>query len=137
MPDEQNVLDSEVWNCPNAFDNLCPMRWEELSWTLRPGVRFCKVCQKKVFKVSTPEQFIEHGNAGHCVAIKSNHRPSDMEAEQWLGEPSDEMLAQADEAAKRVQRWWAQVVISEPKFESEAMEVVKGELKSKASRYFT
>jgi uncharacterized protein (TIGR02996 family) len=54
------------------FDVECPMRWESLTRTDDPLVRFCEGCRKKVFYCGTVEQAQRHAWFGHCIAVDSH-----------------------------------------------------------------
>lgn len=60
---------ADVHNC---FKFNCPKKWSSLDTTDDPSVRNCSTCHKPVFLVRTPEEFINHAQQSHCVAINPN-----------------------------------------------------------------
>jgi uncharacterized protein (TIGR02996 family) len=69
-----------VENCELQFDFECPKRWEKLTTTADPAVRFCDSCQQNVYHCGSVEQAERHAWAGHCVAVDSRTRrkPGDL-----------------------------------------------------------
>jgi uncharacterized protein (TIGR02996 family) len=58
-----------VENCPVRFAFRCPRKWENLTPTEDPAVRFCGGCQKSVHYCGTLAEARQHARAGHCVAV--------------------------------------------------------------------
>src|SRR5579862_499842 len=72
---EEARLASELWNCPGAFQMLCPREWKLLARTADPAVRYCSACAQNVHLCTTPREFVERGNQGHCVAVPTDRAP--------------------------------------------------------------
>ena len=58
-----------IENCPVRFAFRCPRKWENLTPTEDPAVRFCHACQKSVHYCGTLGEARRHARAGHCVAV--------------------------------------------------------------------
>lgn len=86
-PTKANPGETEVWNCDNAFEFVCPRKWESLSQTEEPGVRFCGVCSQNVYLCETPLEFVSQGNLGRCVAIRKEVRPAEGFTDYAMGGP--------------------------------------------------
>ncbi len=57
-----------IENCPLAFE--CHKKWSELAKIQAYNhVRYCGECQKPVFKVTNEDQYKQHAEKGHCVAL--------------------------------------------------------------------
>jgi len=75
------VLDrTPVENCAVHFAYACPKRWEALDLTEDTSIRFCEVCQRRVYYCTTLKQARRHAEAGDCVALNStlNWRSGDL-----------------------------------------------------------
>jgi hypothetical protein len=51
----------EVWNCENAFELICPRKWESLKETDSSDMRYCEVCRQNVFLCESAEEFVQQG----------------------------------------------------------------------------
>ena len=72
-----NPSETELWNCENAFEFICPRRWESLSRTESPDIRYCEVCSQNVYLCESPTEFVRQGNLGRCVAIPIKVKPKE------------------------------------------------------------
>lgn len=54
-------------NC--RFKRPCPMKWDDLVPTERPGVRYCPQCDRGVHLCRTGEELRAALQANRCVAI--------------------------------------------------------------------
>jgi hypothetical protein len=95
--------EKQLWNCGSwsIFEFLCPKTWEKLSLTDDADMRFCSVCRKDVFLCSTPEDFIEFGRSGKCVAILPSQTKG-FASGSWLGYPSQKSL----DSVASARRFW-------------------------------
>ncbi|WP_339727711.1 hypothetical protein [uncultured Gimesia sp.] len=123
MADLLNNLDSELWNCEHAFSNLCPKRWAELTPTDTPRVRFCDVCSENVTYCTTPEEFVQLGNAGQCVAVPDGYNFSSLRR-MLLGKPSVKAIQSIRDRQERTANWWHTVIQSAPEFGKAALEEI-------------
>jgi hypothetical protein len=101
----------EVWNCQAPLSVECPLQWDNLEPTEASDIRFCNVCQRKVFYCETPDRFIEAARQGRCVALpaKFDHQhPSNPNSR--MGLPSEEGFAAMAESS----RWWDYVKENDP-----------------------
>ncbi|MEL7314331.1 MAG: hypothetical protein AAFN08_05185 [Cyanobacteria bacterium J06559_3] len=110
------VLNSELWNCENAFEIKCPMRWASLKPTDHKDVRHCDRCRQSVYRCYSAEEFVEHGNAGRCVAIPEHVVPGLERTTELLGRVSSEGLERMMEESRERQLWWHNVTASNPEF---------------------
>lgn len=110
------ILTSEIWNCENAFEIKCPMRWDSLRPTGQPDVRHCNRCQQNVYRCHSAEEFVEHGNAGRCVAIPENMVPGLERGTKLLGRVTSDGLQRMMEESGKRQAWWHSVATSNPEF---------------------
>ena len=60
---------SRVWDCERMFRKRCPQSWQILDSTPVAEVRHCRECDRDVYLCRTPNDFVAHGERGHCVAI--------------------------------------------------------------------
>lgn len=109
---EPDIANSELWNCPNLLSFKCPQHWDALSPTSAPAVRSCSICQRDVHRCETAEEFIRHGQLGHCVAIPSELTPGELTG-GWLGEPSDEVVRESELHNDRIHELWSKVIATE------------------------
>src|SRR5438552_2196635 len=115
-----NELLSELWNCPSNFDVKCPTEWEKLKATNDDSVRFCNVCQQKVHLCKTPDEFVAHGNQGHCVATPKRTFPAIMST-MMMGRPSLEAVRRLECEQDTARDWWSRTLAQLPQFEHESM----------------
>jgi uncharacterized protein (TIGR02996 family) len=68
-------------NCRVAFKFECPKKWEQLTLTGDPLVRFCESCRKGVHYCGAIQEAQEHAWAGHCVAVdcRVDRKPGDLD----------------------------------------------------------
>jgi hypothetical protein len=126
LTDDQlcNFETGDVWNCPNAFEFVCPRYWESLEPTADPGIRFCGICQQQVYRCTTPLEFVSHGELGHCVAIPEGYTPVSIGTE-LLGRPSPQARRRYEERNRTVRQWWREVLDMQPRFALAALSVVR------------
>ena len=113
-------INTQVWNCQHAFSNLCPKRWSELTPTDQPGVRFCSVCSENVAYCTTPNEFVQLGNAGKCVAVPEQQTP-DCLGQMLMGRPSVSAMKSFRDRQQQTANWWHDVIELEPKFGEEML----------------
>ncbi len=111
----------ELWNCRNAFEFVCPRYFDSLQPTEDPEVRFCAVCQEKVYRCATPLDFVRHGELGHCVAIPETFDPMGAFCTEMLGRPSRADIEENERHVRVVRTWWSEVLSQRPKFAPEAI----------------
>lgn len=94
-------LSRQLWNCGawSIFGFLCPKTWASLSPTDDVSKRLCSLCKEHVFLCSTPEDLVELGRSGKCVAILPNHTRQLANA-SYLGRPSKALLDSSADAKK-------------------------------------
>lgn len=56
------------------FELPCPRRWEHLQPTLDAGVRFCGVCEARVYHCETATEARKHAAIGRCVSLVTDER---------------------------------------------------------------
>lgn len=95
----------QLWNCSawSIFQFLCPQTWNNLSPTDNADVRHCSVCKEKVYLCSTPENLVNLGRSGKCVAILPSHARSITHG--YLGRPSRSSQLLADRVTN-ARRFW-------------------------------
>jgi hypothetical protein len=75
------------------LDLECPIRWQSLTGTDDPLVRFCEGCKKKVFYCPSIEQALRHASLGHCIAVNSHLTRSEGDVPiNLLRDPEEQML---------------------------------------------
>ena len=62
-------LQATVSRCGRWFRFRCPKEWKLLSPTSEVGVRFCGVCQQKVYFAATEEELRKLASEGRCAAF--------------------------------------------------------------------
>jgi uncharacterized protein (TIGR02996 family) len=55
--------------CRLRFRFQCPARWDKLTPTAAPKVRFCESCRRSVHYCDTIDDARQHATAGECVAV--------------------------------------------------------------------
>jgi hypothetical protein len=102
-----------IWNCPTLSLPLlsyeCPQSWDALPETADPTLRHCPACKQVVRLCQTPEEFIEAGERGECVAIPKDVLPIRM-CGYRVGRPSRESVAEDRADMLRFVRWWSGVI---------------------------
>lgn len=116
-----NLYTVELWNCRNAFEFVCPRYFAELDPTNNPDVRFCGVCQERVYLACTPLDFVTHGELGHCVAIPEGYDPMGGFSKETLGRPTPQDIEERDNRIAVVRAWWQAVLAEQPRFAPEAI----------------
>jgi hypothetical protein len=111
----------ELWNCRNAFEFVCPRYFSELEPTDDSEVRFCGVCQERVYQCRTPLDFVTHGELGHCVAIPENYSPVGAFCTETLGRPTCQDIEERDRRVAAIRGWWLGVLDQQPRFAPEAI----------------
>ena len=68
---------SKVACCSSEFylDFECPMTWGELRPTRQADVRYCDVCDSKVYFVTSEKAAFRRAHKGHCVCLVSDLPP--------------------------------------------------------------
>ena len=59
----------QIRNCPPLFAFECPKLWQELEPTEEEHRRYCSTCEKSVYECNTPEELVNLGAEGKCVAL--------------------------------------------------------------------
>ncbi len=111
-----------VWDCEPRFRLKCSVLWESLEATANGDVRHCRMCDKDVHLCRTPDDFVAHGEQGHCVAVPSNLGPGHM-----LGEPTNERVLKDKEDYDRGMAWWNAVARRGTSLDNERMEHIRAE----------
>lgn len=119
----------DVWNCENAFQNACPKKWESLEPTENDGLRYCDVCDQKVHLCETPEQFVQLGNAGHCVAVPNANHPIHLNL-MALGRPSPESIRKLEQKKEKAEQWWSAAIAHNPTFQDDAFAIIEGSIEA-------
>ncbi len=118
------ILSSEVWNCENAFEVECPMKWANLTPTDTNGVRGCDSCDQLVHLCHTASEFVERGNAGQCVAIPEVIVPG-RPPRGLLGRPYGATLKKIRKQTEARKSWWREVNESDPEFNVRENRIVR------------
>jgi hypothetical protein len=116
-----NLATVELWNWHNAFEFVSPRYFSELQPTDDPDVRFCGVCQERVYRAHTPLDFITHGELGHCVAIPEGFAPMGTLCTETLGRPTRPDIEERDRRVRDARAWWQRVLAEQPQFAPEAI----------------
>jgi hypothetical protein len=119
---------SELWNCPSAFQMLCPREWKLLSRTDDPRVRYCSACAQNVYLCSTPREFVYRGNKGQCVAVPSDCTPK-LATRFLMGRIAPSAIEDLVEEQKTAQEYWADVMAQKPAFEAESLAALAEKIK--------
>jgi len=122
-----NPSETELWNCENAFEFVCPRQWESLRQTESPDIRYCEVCSQNVYLCETPVEFVRQGNLGRCVAIRQEVTPREVYKKYRMGRISysEERAKQRQENYEREEGWWKSVVAINPTFNREAIDEIR------------
>ncbi len=51
------------------FEFECPKKWDALELTNDGDTRFCKSCERSVYRVTSEREFDEYAARGECVAL--------------------------------------------------------------------
>lgn len=123
-PAKMDPSNTQVWNCENAFDFVCPRQWESLGKTEDPSVRFCGVCSENVYLCDTPLEFVTQGNLGRCVAIPANVKPCQTANPHTMGRVAASTERQWQQTCEYVKEWWSGVLANEPTFNREEIDEI-------------
>ena len=107
----------EVWNCKLVTGTPCEMGWNSLTPTDNQRVRICEECKQEVIRCHSPEEFVQLGNAGKCVAIPKGKSPSKLNSTPRFGTPSVKKT-------NHTETWWQAVVAANPEFSTDGMEAI-------------
>ena len=122
------ILTSEIWNCEHAFEIECPMKWADLEPTETNRVRHCHSCDQLVHLCETPQEFVDHGNAGRCVAVPEIMVPG-RERRAVLGKVSPESMKKSRNQSKDRHNWWLVASSSKPEFNTDGFQYVRTSLR--------
>ena len=128
-PVKMNPSETELWNCENAFEFVCPRKWESLGQTETPDIRYCEVCSQNVYLCETPREFVSQGNLGRCVAIRKEVTPTEAFpfpshiVGRFKRAPEDEQ--QLEERYEREKDWWKRVSALSPTFNVEEIDEIR------------
>jgi hypothetical protein len=67
---------AEIENCSSGFLSRCPKRFAELMPTDDPTVRFCSVCNRKVYFCWSEAEVEQRAQRGECAAIMHRDEPN-------------------------------------------------------------
>jgi len=124
-PVKMNPSETELWNCENAFDFVCPRRWESLKHTESADIRYCEACSQNVYFCETPLEFVRQGNLGRCVAIRKEVTPGEVYTDYRMGgRTANPELRLAK--YEREKDWWKAVLALDPAFNVEQIEDIRG-----------
>ena len=103
-----NDSEVSVWRCglrtEKLFEKRCPLQWNALNPTSNQSVRFCEICEKNVYEVQSPEEFVQRSKNRECVAINIKLQAKDQTG-KWLGQPMPwNYITDANARA-----WWEKV----------------------------
>ena len=74
-------------NC--IFGFKCTANWDEMKPTPEQSVKHCEQCNKDVYLVTKPEEFVLAIHLNRCVAVESNQNNDNTEyARPMLGVPA-------------------------------------------------
>lgn len=118
-PGKVNPSETELWNCENAFEFICPRKWDSLGQTESPDIRYCEVCSQNVYFCETPLEFVRQGNLGRCVAIRQEVTPTHAFFDHRVGR----MLPGY---GKSEEDWWKGVLALNPAFNTEEIDEIRG-----------
>ena len=89
---KNNSIDTSPWNCDQFLSFECPQKWKDLQETSDQNIKCCDICNKNVYLCKTPEDFIEYGNKGYCVALLEKNFPHEL-----LGKVSPEYFNELEQ----------------------------------------
>ncbi len=64
------------------FSFKCPRLWDRLQPTAEEGVRHCHECDRDVYLALTEENFRQHSEADHCIAVPVSREWRESQAEE-------------------------------------------------------
>jgi hypothetical protein len=118
-PGKVNPSETELWNCENAFEFICPRKWDALGSTESTNIRYCDVCSQNVYLCETPLEFVSQGNLGRCVAIRQEVTPTYAFFDHSMGRMMPGY-------GKEEEDWWRTVLALNPTFNVEEIEEIRG-----------
>jgi hypothetical protein len=127
-PGKVNPSQTELWNCENAFEFICPGTWDSLGQTESPDIRYCEVCSQNVYFCETPREFVSQGNLGRCVAIREEVTPTEAFPRHIIGRPAPrppDYEKKRQENSKRQTDWWKGVLDLNPAFNVEEIDEIR------------
>ena len=120
-----NPSQTELWNCENAFEFICPRKWQALGQTESPDIRYCEVCSQNVYLCGTPEEFVRLGELGRCVAVQNEVTPTMVYNDHLIGRVTAEGARRMQEEYERAKEWWKCVTALKPTFNTEQIEDIR------------
>ena len=143
-PAKVNPGETELWNCENTFEFICPRQWESLKRTESHDIRFCDVCSQNVYLCESPAEFVRQGNLGRCVAIpmklksdevytppmkrfvmgRISEKEAKRRAEVERRKAELEKRRQKDDE-RRAKEWWESVSDLNPTFNIEEIDEIR------------
>lgn len=103
-----NNSELSVWRCglraEKLFEKRCPLQWDALKPTNNQNVRFCETCEKNVYEVQSPEDFVRRSKNRECVAINVKFQYKEQKG-VWLGQP----MPWNSVTEANPKEWWAKI----------------------------
>lgn len=124
-PVKVNPSQTELWNCANAFEFVCPRKWDSLGQTESADIRYCDVCSQNVYFCETPREFVSQGNLGRCVAIRKEVTPNEAFAEYVMGRYTADFERNRQKNRERENVWWKDVLALNPTFDVEEIDQIR------------
>ena len=131
MKVKMDPSNTQVWNCENAFDFVCPRQWESLGQTEAPDVRFCGVCNQNVYLCETPLEFVTQGNLGRCVAMPREVKPGQTTDPHSIGRVATSTVREWQQRCEHVKEWWTGVLANDPTFNTQEFDEIGRKLRLK------
>ena len=125
-PGKVNPGETELWNCENAFEFVCPRKWDSLGQTESTDIRYCDVCSQNVYFCETPQEFVSQGNLGRCVAIRKEVTPNEAFAQYVMGRYTADSVRNRQKNYEREKGWWKDVLALNPTFDVEEIDQIRG-----------
>jgi len=61
---------TKVANCKKiGIETPCPLHWKQLEVTKEKNVKYCNVCEDKVYFCENDEELIKNATKGNCIAF--------------------------------------------------------------------
>ena len=124
---KNNSIDASPWNCDQFLSFECPQQWKDLQETSDQNIKCCDICNKNVYLCKTPEDFIENGNKGYCVALLEKNFPHFTKRE-LLGKVGPEYFNELRKKTAKQKAWWKKAISLKPTFNKKELDEIDNEI---------
>ena len=124
---KNNSIDASPWNCDQFLSFECSQQWKDLQETSDQNIKCCDICNKNVYLCKTPEDFVENGNKGYCVALLEKNFPH-FTKHELLGKASKDYVNEHRKKTAKQKAWWKKALSLKPTFNKKKLNEIDNEI---------